>query len=137
VKLPPFWTSMPYVLALSFGAAGVMHFLTTDSFTQIVPPSLPNPRLLVLISGVAELCGAIGLLVPALRRAAGIGLIALLVAVFPANIYMAVDAAHFAGVGPAWLFWARLPLQFLLIWFVLRSAIMRRPPENPPQRSRT
>jgi len=128
---------MPYVLAFSFGAAGIMHFVVTDSFTQIVPPALPSPRLLVQISGLAELSGAIGLLVPALRRVAGIGLIALLVAVFPANIYMAVDAAHFAGVGPAWVFWARLPLQFILMWFVLRSAIMPHRPENPPERSQT
>ena len=118
---------MPYVLALSFCGAGIMHFVATDSFVQIVPPALPHARLLVQISGVAEFSGGIGLLVPGLRRAAGFGLIVLLLAVFPANIYMAVDAARFASVGPAWVFWLRLPLQFLLIWFVVRSAIMPKP----------
>ena len=82
---------------------------------------------------VAEICGGVGMLVPALRRVAGIGLIALLLAVFPANVYMAVDAARFAAVGPAWVFWLRLPLQFLLIWFVVRSALMpHRPEANSP-----
>jgi uncharacterized membrane protein len=124
MKLPSFWTSMPYVLGIVFCATGILHVVQTSAFTQIVPPALPNPVLLVQISGVAEICGGVGMLVPALRRVAGIGLIALLLAVFPANIYMAVDAARFAAVGPAWVFWLRLPLQFLLIWFVVRSALM-------------
>lgn len=125
---------MPYALALAFGGAGIMHFLATDSFVQIVPPMLPNPHLLVQISGVAEICGAIGMLVPMLRRAAGFGLVALLIAVFPANIYMAVDAPHFAAVGPAIVFWLRLPLQFVLLWFVIRASIMPHPDVQPMKR---
>jgi len=128
MKLPSFWSSMPYVLGLVFCATGILHFVQTSAFTQIVPPGLPNPVLLVQISGVAEFCGGVGMLVPTLRRAAGIGLILLLLAVFPANIYMAIDSAHFAAVGPAWGFWLRLPIQFVLIWFVVRSALM---PQQP------
>jgi uncharacterized membrane protein len=64
------------------------------------------------------LAGGIGLLVPATRNAAGIGLIALLVAVWPANWYMALTAHDFAAVAPAWLLWLRVPIQLPLIWWV-------------------
>jgi uncharacterized membrane protein len=83
-----------------------------------VPPQLGHADLLVAISGVAELAGGIGLLIPATRNAAAIGLIALLIAVWPANIYMAIDAAHFTAVAPAWVIWLRVPFQLLLIWWV-------------------
>ena len=83
---------------------------------MIVPPGLPSPQALVLISGIAEMAGGLGLLVPRLRAAAACGLIALLIAVFPANIYMAMSPERFAHLHvPAWALWARLPLQFLLI----------------------
>jgi uncharacterized membrane protein len=73
---------------------------------------------MVYISGVAEIAGGIGLLLRPFRRAAAWGLVALLVAVFPANIYMALDRVGADGV-PGWVLWARLPLQAVLIWWVL------------------
>ena len=84
-----------------------------------MPPYLPAPRLLVAISGAAEIAGGLGLLIHRLRPAAGWGLIALMIAVFPANIYMAVVADRFAAVGPAWVWWARVPLQVVLVWWVV------------------
>ncbi|MGI4760992.1 MAG: DoxX family protein [Janthinobacterium lividum] len=107
-------------LALLFVGAGVLHFVHPAPFLRIVPPALPAPRLLVLLSGVAEVAGGLGLLLPATRRLAGWGLLALLVAVFPANVYMVglASALHI----PAWVLWARLPLQPLLGWAVWRAS---------------
>jgi uncharacterized membrane protein len=106
------------LLAATFIAAGVLHFVRPLMFARIVPPFLPWPMALVYVSGVAEILGGLGLLIPALRPWAGLGLIALLVAVFPANVYMAVapERAGF-GIAPVWL-WLRLPLQVLLIAWV-------------------
>ena len=95
----------------------MLHFVRPRPFEAIVPPALPAPRALVYASGAAEVAGGIGLLVPRLRRAAGLGLVALLLAVFPANVWMAREAGRFRRV-PAWALWARLPLQFVLIGWV-------------------
>src|SRR5579859_1464159 len=98
-----------------------MHFVIPDTYVRIVPPGLPAPRLLVELSGVAEILGGLGLLVPFTRRAAAWGLVALLVTVFPANIYMAVYHVPATGIlGQSWLRWLRLPLQIPMIWWVLR-----------------
>ncbi len=107
-----------YGLALLFVGAGLLHFIHPETFERIVPPVLPAPRLLVLLSGAAEVTGGLGLLLPTTRRWAGWGLLALLVAVFPANVYMVglADTLHI----PAWVLWARLPLQPLLMWAVWR-----------------
>jgi uncharacterized membrane protein len=86
-------------------------------FIQITPDFLPYKKELVYVSGFFEILGGVGLLVPQTRKAAGIGLLALLFAVFPANINMAVNKIDF-GVIPTWLLWARLPLQFLLMFAV-------------------
>jgi uncharacterized membrane protein len=77
-----------YLLAALFVGAGLLHFLHPETYLRIMPPALPAPRLLVLLSGVAEMAGGLGLLLPATRRWAASGLLALLLAVFPANIYM-------------------------------------------------
>lgn len=109
------------VVGLGFVAAGVLHFLRPRTYEGIVPDYLPAPELLVAVSGVAEVLGGVGLLVPATRRWAGLGLLALLVAVFPANLEMALHPAR-AGHGlPVWALWARLPLQpalGALVWWV-------------------
>jgi len=103
-------------LGVLFFGAGAMHFVATSVYAKIVPPMLPDPRLLVQISGVAEMLGGIAVLVPQTRRVAAWGLVALLVAVLPANVYMAVDHSRWPGI-PAWLLWARLPLQLpLMVW---------------------
>jgi len=110
------------VAAVFFIGAGVNHFRSPSFYERIVPPKFPSPHALVAISGVAEIVGGIGLLIGPLRRLAGWGLILLLIAVFPANLYMAIEPEKFADLHlPAWTFLARLPLQLLLIgwvWFV-------------------
>jgi uncharacterized membrane protein len=108
-------TILPAVLFL---VTGTLHFVHPEFYTSIVPPQFGNAATLVAISGLAELAGAIGLLVPATRNAAATGLIVLLVAVWPANWYMALAANQFAGVAPAWVLWLRVPLQVLLIWWL-------------------
>lgn len=95
-----------------------MHFVVPGIYIRIVPPILPSPALIVIISGIAEIAGGIGLLFPITRRFAAWGLILLLVAVFPANIYMAVAHLPFSGVfGESWAQWLRLPLQFPIIYW--------------------
>jgi uncharacterized membrane protein len=105
---------------LLFLGSGIMHFTHEKFYTAIVPKSLPNPKALVQISGVGEIAGAVGVLLPSTRRLAGKGLIALLIAVFPANIQMAVNSDRYKQF-PAWALWARLPLQFVAIAMVWRG----------------
>jgi uncharacterized membrane protein len=112
-----------YAIAALFVVAGVLHFAIPRSYESIVPPYLPARLFLVYLSGACELAGGVGLLVPRTRRAAAVGLIALLAAVFPANVQML--AAAMAAGKPQWqvaLLWLRLPLQFVLMWFVWRMA---------------
>ncbi len=101
--------------ALYLGA-GTLHFLKPAMYIRIVPPSLPWPRALVAVSGAAEIAGGVGLLIPRVRRPAAWGIVSLLLAVFPANVYMATS--RMGGIAPA-LLWARLPLQGVLVWWVL------------------
>lgn len=111
-------------IALLFLTSGVLHFVTPGFFLRIVPPWVPNAQLAVAVSGAAEIAGALGLLFPATRTAAGWGLIALLAAVFPANVYMLQQAIERDASRAALLvLWARLPLQPLLMWWVWRAAI--------------
>ena len=108
--------------AAFFVAAGINHFANPGFYAEMTPPWLPWPALLLKVAGACEILGGIGLLVPRLRRLAGWGLIALLVAVFPANVHAALHGMD--GV-PAWVLWARLPLQALFIawvWAVSRPA---------------
>lgn len=104
------------LFAALFIVAGTLHFIATPVYLMIMPPILPAPRLLVQISGACEILGGIGLLNPATRPLAAWGLIALLVAVMPANIWMAMDHAHWPRI-PAWALWLRLPLQAPLIYW--------------------
>ena len=101
------------LFAVLFLAGGVGHFVATDTYTRIMPSYLPAHRELVLISGVAEFLLGAMLLVSRSRRLAAWGLIALLIAVFPANVFMWQHADRF-GL-PAWALLGRLPLQGLLI----------------------
>lgn len=108
------------VLAAVFILAGVAHLIRPAAFDAIVPPGTPMPaRTATVLSGVAEIAGGLGLLHPATRPAARWGLVALLAAVFPANVEMARHPERF-GL-PAWALWARLPLQPLLMWAVWRT----------------
>jgi uncharacterized membrane protein len=113
------------LLASIFLISGTLHFLVPGVCLRIMPPYLPAHTLLVHISGAAEILGGIGLLVPSTRHAAAWGLIILLIAVLPANIYMATSHLPVPGVmGQNWAQWLRIPLQLPLIywaWFCTRS----------------
>jgi uncharacterized membrane protein len=107
---------LQWVLAALMSAAGILHFVKPQNFTRIVPKYLPYPLALVYISGFFEILGGVGLLIEPVRIYAAWGLIALYIAVFPANIYMATEKISFPGLKSAqWILWARLPLQVVLI----------------------
>ncbi len=108
-------TALRWLLAAFMTYAGVNHFTHPAPFVQIVPRGWPAPDALVAVSGAAEIAGGIGLLVPAVRRPAAWGLIALFIAVFPANLNMALHRQALGLEYPAWMLWARLPLQVVLI----------------------
>lgn len=117
-------TALRWLLTVVMVGAGLNHFLVPDAYAATIPSWLPAHLALVYISGVAEIAGGLGLILPATRRAAAWGLVALLIAVFPANIHMAI---HHLPLGdravPAWLLWARLPLQAVLVawaWWYTR-----------------
>jgi uncharacterized membrane protein len=107
-------------------SVGILHFTSPSGFEKIVPSFLPSPRLLVFVSGACEILGGLGLLHPRTRRLAGIGLIALYVAVFPANINMAVNDLQPEGHPiPTALLWLRLPFQLLFIAWAAWTADVR------------
>ena len=116
-----------YLLSGLFIFAGSMHFVVPRSYLGIMPPWVPLPIEAVYLSGILEILGGLGLLLDRFRRAAGIGLVLLLVAVFPANIQMLANAAE-SGASTLYvtLLWLRLPLQPLLIVWVYRAAIRGR-----------
>jgi uncharacterized membrane protein len=105
------------LLASFFIGAGVNHFMMPRAYEAIVPPSLRgHARRVVQVSGVAEIAGGVGVLLPWTRRPSGLGLVALLVAVFPANVHMAREPERF-GRFPRWALYARLPLQpLMMVW---------------------
>lgn len=111
-----------------FVLAGVLHFVIPDFYLAMMPPWLPAHRELVALSGVAEILGGIGVMSAKGRRAAGVGLLLLLVAVFPANIQMLHNAR--AAGEPTLLLWLRLPLQIVFLWWVWWVAL--RGPRRPP-----
>jgi len=114
---------------LWFAVGGYFHFAATGVEMQIVPPYIPWPRAAVLISGVFELLGAAGILIPATRRTAGIGLFLLTIAVTPANVYMLQHEELFKV--PHWFLVARLPFQLLLLALIIwstRAAVPRAAP---------
>jgi uncharacterized membrane protein len=106
------------ILALLFILSGIVHLVFPQLYLRIVPPYLPAHLPIVYISGAAEILGGIGLLVPSIRQAAAWGLIALLIAILPANIYMAIAHLPAPGMmGQSWAQWLRVPLQLPLIYW--------------------
>ena len=105
---------LKYLLCVFFVAAGLNHFINPAFYLKIMPPYLPWRLFLVYLSGFFEAALGVLLLVPALTRTAAWGLIALLIAVFPANIHMALNPQLFPDISPAAL-WLRLPLQAVFI----------------------
>lgn len=119
--------------AVAIIVVGITHFSVPEQYARIVPPQLPYPFELVYISGFFEILGGIGLVIPFVSVAAAWGLIALYIAVFPANINMAVNSIPIDGIPHIpLLYWARLPFQAVLIawayWYT-------RKPESQPAAS--
>ena len=108
-------------LAALFATSGTLHLVSPEFFLRMMPPVLPQPGALVFLSGVAELVCAAGLVRG--DRWAGPASAALLVAIFPGNIQMALDATRDPTADPLWVaaLWLRLPLQLPLIWVALRD----------------
>jgi uncharacterized membrane protein len=110
----------PILLSIFFILAGLNHFLKPDFYVAMIPPYLPAPKILNIISGAAEIVGGVGVLFPQTRRYAGVGLIALLIAVFPANLHMAINEIKPPGIDDfePWMAWARLPFQLVFLFWV-------------------
>jgi uncharacterized membrane protein len=107
------------VMGVLYVAAGTLHFVFTRRYASIIPGYLPHHRGLVLLSGAAEIAGGVGVLVRNIQRAAAWGIVLLLIAVFPANLWMAQHPAQYR-FAPVWTLWLRLPLQLVLIGWALR-----------------
>jgi uncharacterized membrane protein len=113
-----------YLMGPGYVVAGVMHFIVPELYVQIIPPIFPAALALVYLSGIVEIAVGIGLLVPRTRRHAAWARVALLVVIFPANIYMATHGVVIEGMpgggDPSELVrWGRLPLQGVLILWAL------------------
>jgi len=108
------------LLGPTFVGLGTLHFTHTRSYEAIMPPYVPRHREAVLVSGAAEIAGGLAVQVPALRRLARWWLIALLLAVFPANVHMALHPDQIRGLPavPPLLLWLRLPFQAVFAWWV-------------------
>lgn len=103
-----------YLMACLYILAGLNHFRNPRLYTKIIPPYFPNPKLLNTLSGIAEIGLGVALCIPSLSEYAAIGIILLLIAVFPANLFMYSDDRAALGL-PKWMRLARLPLQLILI----------------------
>lgn len=122
------------ILCVCIIVVGITHFVKPEQYARIVPPQLPYPIELVYISGFFEILGGIGLAIPYVSVAAAWGLIALFIAVFPANINLAVNNIQIDGIPHSpLLYWVRLPFQAVLIawaWWYTRN------PEEQPGASK-
>ena len=124
--------SLLWVMALAYTAAGFNHLLNPQFYVAIMPPGLPDPAWLNVLSGLAEILLGVFLLEPRTRILAAWGLIALLVAVFPANVYVAMNNVGIdgPGTGAGGLNWVRLPFQAIFVvwawWYTQPDA------ETPP-----
>ena len=118
LKLPlGFWKKLVlFGLSIFFIYFGVDHFINPGFYLSIMPPSFPLHEEAVYISGFFEIVGGIGVLIPHFRKIAGWGLVALLIAVYPANIYMAISPEVFPDIPIAMLYF-RLALQFLFFYW--------------------
>lgn len=114
-----------WLLAAAFIVAGANHFRSPEIYLSMMPPWLPAHEALNFISGAAEIAGGIGILIPRTRRAAAIGLILLLIAVFPANLHLAIHGWPEMDI-PRWVLIARLPFQLLFMaWVVFSCPVLR------------
>lgn len=112
-----------WVLALAFLVAGVAHLRSPGGFIAITPGWVPFPATVIFLTGLAEIASAVGLMVPRLRRAAGVGLALYALCVWPANINHAVHDIAIGGVHLGWAYHGpRLALQPVIIWWALWAA---------------
>ena len=108
-----------YVMAFIYFIAGINHFRNPRLYIKIIPPSFPNPKLLNIISGLAEVLLAIGLCIASICNYAAWGIIALLIAVFPTHLYMYFNEKARMGL-PKWVLLLRMPLQLVLIYWAFQ-----------------
>ena len=106
--------------------AGAGHFVKPGTYLKIMPPYIPAPLLMIYISGVFEILLGLLVIPQKTRKLAGWGLIALLIAVFPANIHLALHPEIFPNI-PIWVDWARLPLQGVFVFWVYKSCSPEKP----------
>lgn len=117
-----------WLLAVFFIGAGLNHFRDPAVYLSMMPPWIPWPELLQKIAGAAEISGGIGVLIPRFRRAAAWGLLALLLAIFPANLHLALNGWPAAPTPIAgWILWARLPLQLVFGAWVWWTCLAKAP----------
>lgn len=117
-----------FAAGFAFLFTGVSHFTNPARFIEMMPPFIPAHAEMVIVSGAAEIAGALGLMIPATRRAAAMGLLALLIAVFPANVYVAIAGKTVQGMPSAsWYYWVRLPFQFVYMAWIYWFAVRRDP----------
>jgi uncharacterized membrane protein len=123
--LSPFVRLLRVLAGPTFVFAGVMHFVIPKAYRRIMPPYIPAPEAMVVASGLAEIAGGVGLMSKSRRRVGGWWLVVTLIAIFPANLHMALHPDEFPEIpGGATALWGRLPFQGLFIAWVLSA--MRR-----------
>ena len=116
-----------WALAVFFVLAGGNHFRVPGAYVAMIPPWIPWPRAMNAVAGLCEVAGGIGVMVPRLRVLAGWCLIGLLIAVFPANLHVALEGTMPGSSFPPALLWLRLPLQGVLVAWVGWAAIQEEP----------
>jgi uncharacterized membrane protein len=132
VRAPTRRDRMRVAAGVAFIVASLPHFTSPERYLPMMPPFVPAPLAMIYVSGVAELLGGIGLLIPRTARPAAWGVVALLIAIFPANIYVAISGVNAAGLPSSpWYTWSRLPFQIVFIWWVL-AATRPRPTRSSP-----
>ena len=122
-----------FTLSVFFVSFGIDHFVNPEFYLSIMPPNLPLKLEAVYISGLFEILGGVGVLIASTRKIASLGLVTLLVAVYPANIYMALNPERFPEVSINALYF-RLFLQFFFFYWAYSVS---RPSFNPPHKRRT
>ncbi|WKN41057.1 DoxX family protein [Tunicatimonas pelagia] len=109
-----------HAMAGLYVVAGIFHFVKPNMYEAVIPPYLPNPRALVLISGFFEIAFGVGLLFEETRELSAWGIMLMLLVFLPAHIYM-LQSEKFGSI-PAWALWLRIPLQFVLIYWAYQFA---------------
>ena len=113
---------MRVAAGVAFIVASLPHFFSPERYLPMMPPFVMAPEAMIFVSGMGELLGGIGLLVAQTARLAAWCLVALLIAIFPANLYVAISGVNAAGLPSSpWYTWSRLPFQLVFIWWVLAA----------------